>query len=65
MGTNCAPLLFNWFLYSLEADFMQGLLKENKKKLIGFLHSTFWYIGDVLSLHDSKFGEYIDRIYPI
>jgi hypothetical protein len=25
MGTNCAPLLADLFLYSYEADFMQGL----------------------------------------
>ena len=33
MGTNCAPLLVNLFLYSYEADFIQGLLKKNEKKL--------------------------------
>jgi hypothetical protein len=29
MGTNCAPLLVDLFLYSYEADFIQGLLKKN------------------------------------
>ena len=33
MGANCAPLLADLFLYSYEADFTQGLLKENAKKL--------------------------------
>jgi hypothetical protein len=33
MGTNCAPLLVDLFLYSYEADFIQGLLKKNEKKL--------------------------------
>ena len=33
MGTNCAPLLANLFLYSYEAYFIQGLLKKNEKKL--------------------------------
>ena len=27
IGTNCAPLLTDLFLYSYEADFIQGLLK--------------------------------------
>jgi hypothetical protein len=31
MGTNCAPLLADLFLYSYEADFIQGLLKKNEK----------------------------------
>jgi hypothetical protein len=30
MGTNCAPLLADLFLYSYEADFIQGLLKKYK-----------------------------------
>ena len=30
MGTNCAPLLAGLFLYSFEADFIQGLLKKTK-----------------------------------
>jgi hypothetical protein len=33
MGTNCAPLHDNLFLYSYEADFIHGLLKKNEKKL--------------------------------
>ena len=33
MGTNCAPLLVELFLYSYEADFIQGLLMNNEKKL--------------------------------
>jgi len=31
MGTNCAPLLADLFLYSYEADFIQGLLKKKRK----------------------------------
>jgi hypothetical protein len=27
MGTNCSPLIADLFLYSYEADFMQGFLK--------------------------------------
>jgi uncharacterized membrane protein YheB (UPF0754 family) len=33
MGTNCAPLLADLFLYSYEVDFIQGLLKKNENKL--------------------------------
>ena len=37
MGTSCAPLLADLFPYSYEADFIHGLLKENKKNLARFL----------------------------
>ena len=65
MGTNCAPLLADLFLYSYEADFIQGLLKENEKKLSRSFNFTFRYIDDVLSLNNSRFGDFVDRIYPI
>ena len=32
MGTNCAPLLSDIFLYSYEADFIQSLLSTGKEK---------------------------------
>jgi hypothetical protein len=32
MATNCAPLLADLFLYSYEADLIQGLLKKNEKE---------------------------------
>ena len=50
MGTNCVPLLADLFLYSYEADFIQGFLKKNEKKLARSFNFTFRYIDDVLSL---------------
>ena len=65
MGTNCAPLLADVFLYSYETDFIQGLLKNNEKKPARSFNFTFRHIDDVLSLNNSRFGDVIDRIYPI
>ena len=56
MGTNCAPLLADLFLYYYESDFMQELLRKKDKKLTISLNSTFCSI-DVLSLNNSKFGD--------
>jgi hypothetical protein len=53
------------FLYSYEADFIQGLLKKNEKKLARSFNFTFRYIYDVLSLYNSRFGDFADHIYPI
>ena len=64
MGTNCAPLLADLFLYSYEADFIQGLLKKNEKILARSFNFTFRYIDDVLSLNNPKFSDFVDRIYP-
>ena len=65
MGTNCAPLLADLFLYSYEADFIQGLRKKNQKKLARSFNFTFRYIDDIRSLNNSRFGDFVDRIYPI
>ena len=47
IGTNCAPLLADLFLYSYEVDFIQGLLKKNEKKLARSFNFTFHYTYDV------------------
>jgi hypothetical protein len=60
MGTNCAPLLADLFLYSHEADFIQELLRKNEKKLVRSFNFTFRYIDDVLSLNNSRFGDFVD-----
>jgi hypothetical protein len=65
IGTNCAPLLAYLFLYSYEADFIQGLLKIIEKKLARSFNFTLRYLDDVHSLNNSRFGDFIDRIYPI
>jgi hypothetical protein len=31
MGTNCAPLLANLFVYSYESEFLEKLVKDKKK----------------------------------
>ena len=50
VDTNYDPLLADLFLYSCEADFIQGLLKENEKKLARSFNFTLRYIDDVNSL---------------
>ena len=61
-GTNCVPLLADLFLYSYEANFIHGLLKKNEKKLARSFNFTFRYIDDVLSLNNSRFGDFVDPI---
>jgi hypothetical protein len=65
MRTNCTPLLPDLFIYSDDVCFIQGLLKKNEKKLARSFNFTFRYIDDVLSLNNSRFGGFVDRIYPI
>ena len=41
MGTNCAPLLSNIFLYSYEAEFIQYMLSTGKKQLASQFNLTY------------------------
>ena len=50
MGTNCAPLRADIFLYSYEADFIQSLFSTGKKQLASQFNLTYRYIDDVLSI---------------
>jgi hypothetical protein len=65
MGTNCTPLFADLFLYSYGTDFLQELLKKNEMKLARSFNFTFRYIDDVLLLNNSRFGDFVDRIYAI
>ena len=55
MGTNCAPLLADLFLYSYESGLLQQLVEDERihdARAFGF---TYRYIGDGLSVSGSRF----------
>ena len=64
MGTNCAPLLADIFLYSYEAEFIQSLLSAGKKRLASQFNFTYRYIDDVLSINNPDFENYLGQMYP-
>jgi hypothetical protein len=51
----CTSLLADVFLYSYEAEFVQKLLRENKKKMAVSFKHTFRYIDGVLSINKHNF----------
>ena len=63
MGTDCATLLADWFLYSYRTQFVQSILKAGKKHLAVFSF-TYRYIDDVLPLINTKFAGYSEFICP-
>jgi hypothetical protein len=64
MGTNCAPLLADLFLYSYESEFLQKLVKDRKIHEARAFNSIYRYIDDVLSINHSRFAEFLPLIYP-
>ena len=63
MGTNCAPLLADLFLYSYESEFLQKLVKDKKIHEARAFNFTYRYIDDVLSINNSRFAEFLPLIY--
>ena len=62
MGTNCAPLLANLYLFYHEYKFFENLPKDDKRsKCFGL---TFRYIDDLLSINNKYFKQCIPSIYP-
>ena len=64
MGTNCAPLRADIFLYSYEAEFIQSLLSIDRKRLASHFNFTYRYIYDVLSINNPDFENYLGQMYP-
>ena len=65
MGTHCAPLLADIFLYSYEAKFIQSLLSTGRKQLASRLNFTYRYIDYVLSINNQEFENYLGQMYPV
>ena len=65
MGTNCAPLVADLFLFCYERDFMKSLSRENQADIIEAFNSTSRYLDDLLNIDNIYFDQMVDRIYPI
>ena len=63
MGTDCAPLLANLFLFYYEYNFMKEKLKHNSQ-IAKIFSNTFRYIDDLLTLNNPTFEQEIRNIYP-
>ena len=61
MGTNCAPLVSDLFLFCYERDLV---LLENRADIIEAFNSTFRYLDDLLNIGNIYIEHMVDRIYP-
>ena len=48
MGTNCAPLVADLFLFCYERDFMKSLSRESQADIIEAFNSTSRYLDDLI-----------------
>ena len=64
MGTNCAPLLADLFLYSYESEFLDNLVKSGHRRLARPFNLCYRYIDDLTVFNNKKFIDYVKDIYP-
>ena len=62
MGTNCAPLVADYFLFCYKRDFMMSLSVENQSEIIEAFSSTSRYLDDLLNIDNTYFDGLISQI---
>ena len=64
MGSNCAPLVADLFLFCYEEDFMLSLSEDNQSGVIEAFNSTSRYLDDQLNIDNYLFDSMVNRICP-
>ena len=64
MGTDCAPLLANLYLFHFEYEYMKDLLKHNMHKAKQFYNTVRYNIDDLLTINNPSFLAETSKIYP-
>ena len=57
MGTNCAPLVADLFLFCYERDFMKNLSSDNQADVIMAFDLTSRYLDDLLNIDNPYLKE--------
>ena len=64
MGTNCAPLVADLFLFCYERDFMLSLSDNDQTDIIEAFNSSSRYLDDLLNIDNPYFEQMVGQIYP-
>ena len=64
MGTNCAPLVADLFLFCYERDFMLSLSDNNQADVVETFNSTSRYLDDLFNIDNPYFEQMVSQIYP-
>ena len=64
MGTNCASLVADLFLFCYERDFMMSLSDDKQADVIDAFNTTSRYLDDILNINNVYFDNIVSQIYP-
>ena len=62
MGTNCAPLVADFFLFCYERDFMLSLCDKNQADVVEAFNSSSRYRDDLLNNDTHYFEQIVNQI---
>ena len=64
MGTNCAPLVVDLFLFCYEKDFMLSLSDDKHAYTIDAFNTTSRYLDDSSNIDNVYFDNMVYQVYP-
>ena len=64
MGTNCARVVADLFLFCYKRDFMISLSDDKQADVIDAFKSTSRCLDDILNINNVYFGNMVSQIYP-
>ena len=64
MGTNCAPLVADVFLFCYERGFMMSLSDDKQADVLDAFNTTSRYLDDILNINNVYCGNVLSQIYP-
>ena len=64
MGTNCAPLVADLFLFCYERDFMMSLSDDKQADVIDAFNTTSRYLDGILNIKNRSFDNMVSQKYP-
>ena len=64
LGTNCAPLHADLFLYSYGNEFLDNMIRGGNRRYCRSFSLCYRYIDDLIAFNNKKFLDYLKEIYP-
>ena len=64
IGTNCASLVADLFLFCNERDFMVSLSDDKQADIIDAFNTTSRYLEDILNINNVYLDTMVSQIYP-
>ena len=65
MGTNCAPLIADVFLFCYERDFIVSFSDDKQADIIDAFNTASRYLDDILNINNVYFDNIVSQIYPL